>query len=161
MGTYHLSRGDPIGSFTGTIGEGETQLVTVLPVHEGVQTLELTLNWPGSRMDLHLTDPQGRVVDAGYPGAAWSALERPRHVSIQAPAAGPWRVQVTGSELPHGPEPYLLQVSGTAAAIQGQRTPFIVGFLFMLSVSCLIIGLAGQIVPTPRLATAGPLDVRR
>lgn len=157
LGTYHLSRGDPIGRFTGTIGEGETQLVTVLPVHEGVQTLELSLNWPGSRMDLHLTDPQGRVVDAGYPGAAWSALERPRHVSVQAPAAGPWRVQVTGSELPHGPEPYLLQVSGTAAAIQGQRTPFMVGFLFVLGVSCLIVGLAGQMAP-PRLATAGPLN---
>lgn len=158
VNTYHLSRGDPIGSFAGSIGEGETQLVTVLPVHEGVQTLELTLNWPGSRVDLLLTDPQGRVVDAGYPGAAWSALERPRHVTIQAPAAGPWRVQVTGSELPHGPEPYLLQVSGTAAAIQGQRTPFVVGFLFVLAVSCLTFGLAGQMAPTSRLAPARPLN---
>jgi hypothetical protein len=92
------------------VAAGET--VTVGELTVGVaDRLDVTLNWPGSELDLRLYDPQGRLVTPGYPGAAWKSRDRPRHLVVHQPLSGIWRLAVQGIEVTGAAEPFHVTAS--------------------------------------------------
>ena len=71
----------------------------------------ITLNWPGSRLELAITDPQGQQVDANYPGATLVPYARMVHMILSKPLEGVWRLAVRGAEVPEGIIDYAAVVS--------------------------------------------------
>ena len=66
----HLSSGGTIiDRFSGQIRQDETTPVRSVQVPADQSEMLATVVYGGSRLDLILTDPHGRRVDSGYPGA--------------------------------------------------------------------------------------------
>jgi hypothetical protein len=103
----------------GTITEGETRTTTV-EVEETTGTLELTLEWVGSDLDLHVFDPQNRHVGFNYlseqadleiPYSQYSGRNaKPEWIRVLNPEPGVWTVEVLGVEV-EGTELFRLEVS--------------------------------------------------
>lgn len=111
----HESTGTVAGEQSGEIAQGETTPPFAIDVPPKQSELHLTLNWPGSRLDLLLADPQGRRVDSSYPGATLFTDEPPVYFIIRNPPAGTWRVQVHGAEVPEGVTSYNVVASTRGA----------------------------------------------
>lgn len=155
LSTYHQSGRLPAALFSGTLAAGEVQSLGRLPVPPGIASLEMTLNWPGSRMELVLRDPDGNRVDAEYPGATWSAMERPIHLRLRHPQPGEWSLAVVGSELPEGPEPFLVQVSAVPAGNRPGPAVPTAGIWFLLSGVAFAGGLARYLLAAPPATAPG------
>ncbi|HQZ71892.1 MAG TPA: VWA domain-containing protein [Anaerolineae bacterium] len=91
-----------------SIKQDETTPADAIDVAAGAGELNLTLDWPGSKLDLLLTDPRGVRVDSGYPGARLFLDRPPAQAIITSPAAGRWTVAVHGSDVPEGSIDYSL-----------------------------------------------------
>jgi hypothetical protein len=98
----HRALGELIGSFSGQVAQGETVEPGEVTVEPGRDQLAATLNWPGSSLDLILTDPTGRQVDEGYPDASIFVDARPVYFIIENPRPGAWQVAVVGIDVPEG-----------------------------------------------------------
>ncbi len=96
----HQTLGNVIGQFTGEISQGQTVYAGDVNVAPSQDTLYLTLNWPGSRLELDVTDPQGTRVSSGYQGANITTTSRLVYMIIQKPIPGTWRINVFGAEIP-------------------------------------------------------------
>lgn len=127
----------------GEIAQGETASY-VLSV-EGKNSLEIYLSYPGSDLDLHLYDPQGRHVGMNYdtgstdlqiPGAEYSGNHAvPEWIRVGRPDSGDWRALIYGVEVSTESEPYEMEVKREAAS-----TPLI--YVGAITVACLtIVGL--------------------
>jgi Mg-chelatase subunit ChlD/pimeloyl-ACP methyl ester carboxylesterase len=112
----HVSTGQLISDVSATIRQGETTPPQLLAVPTGTQELLMTLDWPGSRLDLWLTDPLGRRVDGSYPGAALILGLPPVQAIIQSPVPGTWQAQVHGADVPEGTAAYSLLASTRTGA---------------------------------------------
>ncbi|MCC7355574.1 MAG: FHA domain-containing protein [Anaerolineae bacterium] len=112
----HEATGQIIGELQGQVAQGETVTAGQIKVPSGQGELHLTLDWPGSYLDLRLTDPRGRLVDAHYPRASLFTDKPPAYFIIRSPQAGDWRVQVHGVDVPEGVIPYdvIASVRGVA-----------------------------------------------
>jgi Mg-chelatase subunit ChlD/pimeloyl-ACP methyl ester carboxylesterase len=98
----HRALGELIGSFTGQVAQGQTVQPGEVTVDSNRDQLAATLNWPGSSLDLILTDPTGRQVDEGYPSANIFVDARPVYFIIENPKPGVWQVAVVGTDVPEG-----------------------------------------------------------
>lgn len=84
--------------FSGLVAEGETVEAGTFGVEAGTEHVRLTLNWPGSDLDLIVIRPDGSEVDLGigsdnvYSGPA----SRPKWVILLDPPPGTWTVKVYG-----------------------------------------------------------------
>lgn len=107
----HDSSGDVLQRWEGQVGPGERQPVGQVTVSPHTEVLRVSLNWPGSTVDLLLTDPRGRTVGPGYPGAQFSAVPRPFYVTIQTPIPGDWQVAVYGQDVRPEGDPFEVLVS--------------------------------------------------
>ena len=73
-----------------------------------------------NNLDLALTAPDGSTAYYGNNfSGGWSSaggvgdgLNNVENVYVQSPATGVWTIHVVGSNVPHGPQPYALVVSG-------------------------------------------------
>lgn len=99
--TLHQGTGRLVAEFSGTILSDQEVAAGRLTLSRGEQELRVTLNWPGSHLDLRLYDPQGNLVDASYRGVKTWRTERPAHVVLERPRAGEWRVELYGLDVPH------------------------------------------------------------
>jgi len=108
---------EKIGKFTGTVKEGETVELgnVVVPLQQ--EELYFTLTWPGSQLDPILIDPQGRRVDAGYPGATIDAYTSMVYIIISNPLQGTWQVRVFGRNVPGS----VTQYAAILSTKQGER----------------------------------------
>jgi hypothetical protein len=103
----------PIEEFTGTVFEGETVLAGTFDVAPLTDWVRITLNWPGSDLDIVLVRPDGTEVDylvdedAIYSGAS----VKPEWVFLDHPEAGTWEVHVYGKVINSPDEPYIAWVS--------------------------------------------------
>ncbi|MFH1085327.1 MAG: S8 family serine peptidase, partial [Chloroflexota bacterium] len=78
-------------------------------------------------LDLVVTAPDGQTTYSGnvfsggwsQTGGSADRANNVENVYIQAPAAGTWTVQVSGYNVPYGPQPYALVVDGQVAAVDG------------------------------------------
>jgi hypothetical protein len=121
----HESTGTLIGTWSGTVAQGDTTQPVPFDVPLGQSELHVTLNWPGSRLDLILTDPQGQSVDNTYPGTTLFTDEPPVYAIVRDPAAGTWQAQVYGADVPQGTTDYNLIASTRSAPMK--PTPPAVG----------------------------------
>lgn len=96
---HHKSMGTILAEFEGQIAHGEKVRVgqVEVPPHKG--ELHITLHWPGSDLDLIVTDPWGRRVDKNYPGVSVKEYERLIYMIIQNPLPGPWVLHAFGAEV--------------------------------------------------------------
>ena len=102
-------------------------------VVDGTQTLNVTLAWtdyPGSALtngalvndlDLTLTAPNGTTYYPNNAGAQSDRVNNLVGIDLSSPATGLYTVTVTGYNIPLGPQPYALVVSGGLGA--GNEAP--------------------------------------
>jgi subtilisin family serine protease len=128
--TAVVDEGD--GLATGEFAEYE------VAVTDASQPLKITLCWtdregsPGAaielvnNLDLTVTDPGNQAYLGNFfaggqsvLGGAPDLLNVEEGVRLNAPAAGTWRIRVSGTNVPFGPQPYALVVSGGVAGPSG------------------------------------------
>ena len=110
----HESLGQILSDITGEISQDET-VDQALQVASQTDELHVTVNWPGSRLDMLLTDPSGTSVDASYPGASIVDTVKPIYAIIANPMPGAWGVKITGRDVPQGTTRYRLISSSRIA----------------------------------------------
>lgn len=116
----HQSTGEVVLQKTGKISQGEKIKVGNFQVDGGQDQVYLSLNWPGSQLDVVLTDPQGRQVDANYSGASLAATKTLDTILIRNPIAGQWSFQAVGVDVPEGTTDYNAIVSIRRGSVPAQ-----------------------------------------
>ena len=99
---HRSSGGTIIDRFGGQIRQDETTQVRTVQVEANQSEMLATTAYGGSRLDLILTDPRGRRVDANYPGATLATYARMAYTIITDPLPGIWQVAVYGASVPEG-----------------------------------------------------------
>jgi Mg-chelatase subunit ChlD len=107
----HESMGSLIADFRGRVRQGETTSPFSFDVPRNCNAIHLTLNWPGSNLDVDLEDPKGRQVDSNYGGVSRSGQGKPVYLVIENPREGRWAARVKGLDVPEGTSDFLLLVS--------------------------------------------------
>jgi von Willebrand factor type A domain. len=102
---------DPISEYVGKVSPGRTVIAGAFEVAAYMACLRVTLNWPGSDMDLILYDPSGEEVDFNAPHIIYSRDTKPEYVIINDPEPGIWTAMVYGKELDCTEDYYLLASS--------------------------------------------------
>lgn len=115
----HESSGELLASQSGSIQQGQTSSPLVVSVPASQTELHVSLNWPGSRLDLLLTDPRGRAVDGAYPGATFYTSSVPAYAVIANPLAGDWQARAYGAQVPQASTYYSLVASSRQAPQSG------------------------------------------
>jgi hypothetical protein len=82
----------------GVIAQGETTNAKFFTVPDDMGDLNCILYWPGSVLDLIITDPNGHTIDEYYPGAVISNSTIPATVMVSDPLPGSWKMKVKGVE---------------------------------------------------------------
>lgn len=93
------------------ISLGET-LMTRFFVESYLRYLFITLAWRGSKIGLTLTSPDGKVYSYKNPTSGWTSGDNYTYVKIDNPAAGEWKAEMYGVDIPSGGEDLNFQVSG-------------------------------------------------
>lgn len=101
---------------SGSVAQDERKQVATLVVPPDQTSLTAELEWPGSLLELVLTDPTGRVVDDSYPNVTRFIDGHPAYLTVQAPASGEWQAAVIGREVSQAAEPFRLRVDAVPAA---------------------------------------------
>ena len=89
-----------VGRTTGTIHQGEALTLETITVPFEQNALYVSLVWPGSALDLNLTDPQGQLVDNAYAGATIDVYDNMVYAIVEDPIPGTWRASVYGRDVP-------------------------------------------------------------
>jgi hypothetical protein len=121
-------------SYKDLIHQGETKKVG-FDVAEGVRSMRATASWSGSRIDLRLVSPAGRVAADSRTGdfeyrEDLSVLDR----VIEVPEPGTWEAQLSGTTIPQEGEEVNFTVFsvepvacdlwlGSESALLGQEVP--------------------------------------
>jgi uncharacterized protein YegL len=113
----HTSTGNLLFEQTGEIAQGETVDIGAVDVPANQSLMLFTLNWPGSRLDPILKDPNGQPVDANYQGASVSTSSSLASIIVNNPKAGQWQVAAQGVDVPEGVTTYNAAVSSRAGAM--------------------------------------------
>lgn len=108
-------------SYSVTPAGGPLKITVVWSDYQSTETAAKNLV---NNLDLIVTAPGGTVYRGNVFAGGWSATggsadtaNNVENVYIQSPAAGTWTVQVSGFNVPSGPQPYALVVdNGTIAA---------------------------------------------
>jgi hypothetical protein len=111
----HQSLGQILAEFQGQVAQGDQVNAGQVDVPPGQGELYASLYWPGSTLDLVLTDPQGQMVDQNYPGAIISTYPQLHYVVVDDPLAGTWDVDVSGQDVPQGTTWFDVVLSSRAA----------------------------------------------
>lgn len=69
-------------------------------------TVQVYLYWPGSVLDMQLTDPSGTQVTEGYIGYTIDTSTIPTSITIQNAKQGTWSMSVYGREVSMAKEPF-------------------------------------------------------
>jgi len=102
----HISTGNILLRNSGPIAQGQTVEIGTVQVPPDQLQMLFTLNWPGSRLEPVLLDPNSRSVDSNYPGASFATYSSLASVIIQNPLPGQWQLSVRGVDVPEGQTTY-------------------------------------------------------
>jgi hypothetical protein len=117
--------------FTGSVNDNGNQSFSIPALPSGAYQLKILLYWPDAPaqptaattlvndLDLKVTDPSGTVhlpmiLDPTPAGVSSNAIEGPDHtnnieqVTINNPPAGNYLLNVAGSSVPEGPQPFYM-----------------------------------------------------
>jgi Mg-chelatase subunit ChlD len=115
----------PTAEFSGIVGEGQTVVAGTFDVPPHTTFVRVTLNWPGSDLDLIIVRPDGTEVELGtgsdntYSGAT----VKPEWVILHNPQPGTWTVKVYGKVINSPDEPYIVWISVYAPPAPHDTTP--------------------------------------
>lgn len=97
-----------------------------LEIEPGTTTAYVALDWPGSDIDLSLTDPDGRVVGSASAVAMGQGVEAGTFdvIRLDQPSPGRWKVEVKAVQIDPKGEPYTLRagVAGSDLRLGWQVT---------------------------------------
>ena len=157
----HTSVRTIITEFTGNIGQGETTTPRQFNVAAQHDLIVGTLNWPGSELDLMLTDPQGRLVDNNYRGVQINRFNGLLYVAVQDPVPGAWQVSIFGRDVPDGVTPYNVIFSGRKAILPPQpQASFSIFWLVLLLLALLLGGGIAFVIMDSRRVKADQAGLR-
>ncbi|HEY7201955.1 MAG TPA: VWA domain-containing protein [Candidatus Dormibacteraeota bacterium] len=88
--------GEALVEERGTVRQGQVAQGQGFTMPAGRHRLSVTLSWPGSQLDLRVTDPAGKAVGAGYPGASITRGAGVAVLTVTNPAAGHWGMGIAG-----------------------------------------------------------------
>jgi hypothetical protein len=121
MNIYNIIRGratnqQTMGSFSGTIGEGQT--VSHEVIVDGLATRTMFfVTFEGSDVDLELVTPSGTLIDSAVAETSASMKyvegEVFDYFDVESPEAGQWQMKVIGTSLSY-PEAYIASVQGAS-----------------------------------------------
>lgn len=117
----HRSLGTVVASFSGEVQQDQTTPPQPFDVPAQQGELNITLAWPGSTLDLVVTDPRGRRVDSSYPGVSLAPYARFVYMIIQDPLPGMWNLAVFGRDVPEG----IINYDAVASVRAGSAAPAI------------------------------------
>lgn len=108
----------------GTVQQGQTVTAGEFDVGNKPGNLQSVLYWPGSTLEIKLTDPSGTEVASGYPGLTIARTSTPAQMFIKNPTAGHWKMSVYGADTSMNNEPYyaITAFKETSAAPQPALT---------------------------------------
>jgi hypothetical protein len=109
--TQHQGTGKLKAEFEGNILQGQETEAGRFTLHRDESELRITLNWPGSNLELQLYDPQGRLLDGNYRGVKIWRKERPAYIVIERPRSGEWRADLYGRVVPEEGTTYYVAIS--------------------------------------------------
>lgn len=104
-------------STTGSVQQGATVQAGTYTV-DTYGTLTCYLYWPGSVLDLQLTDPDGVTVEDGYEGYTLDTSTIPTRITIENAKQGEWDMAVYGRETSMDDEPFY----AAAALVEGEES---------------------------------------
>jgi len=96
----HKSTGNILLQQQGEISQNQQVEIGVVQVPDNQAQLISTINWPGSKLELQLIDPNNQIVDEHYPDADFSSYETLASVIIKNPIPGQWRISAFGIDVP-------------------------------------------------------------
>jgi parallel beta-helix repeat protein len=105
---HKASGWESIATYVGEVNEGETVTAGSFYVDPAIKDLRVTLNWPGSNLDLKLYDPFGTQLDFSAPNVIYSGDTKPEYVIIKDPQSGTWTAKVYGKRIGSSEEYYVL-----------------------------------------------------
>jgi hypothetical protein len=119
----HQSIGNIIGQFTGNVAQGQTVQAGSVNVPPGQEELAISLHWPGSKMELVLHDPTGKVIQSGDPNLRLTNYANLVYALVLQPIPGNWLIDVLGAQISQPNEPFDVLVSAQPAPITPTPTP--------------------------------------
>lgn len=96
---------DVLNSLVGSVGQGAISDAGTFDITKN-GTVQVYLYWPGSVLDMQLTDPDGKEVKDGYTGYAIDTSTIPTSITIQNAKQGTWDMSVYGREVSMDEEPF-------------------------------------------------------
>jgi uncharacterized protein YegL len=121
LACHHSLAGQSLGDLRGTVRQGQVVASPGFAVPAGHRRLTVTLSWPGSQLDARLTDPSGRPVGAGYPGASVVRGPNVAVVTVSNPAGGHWGLSVAGLQTAAAGEQFVASASTDGATARPHR----------------------------------------
>jgi len=118
--------GEVIHESKGLVKLGEEVVAGELNVGGVHNYLLLMLNYPGSKLDLIVTDPDGKRLSPDSPGVTYLANDMPARMFIERPKSGRWSFKVKGVQVPGVAEPFWLIGGYTDKGPHGE-TPLVSG----------------------------------
>lgn len=112
--------GDLLADQRGTVHQGQVVQGAGFTMPAGRHRLSMTLSWPGSQLDLRVTDPAGKAVGQGYPGASITRGPGLVVLTVTNPAAGHWGLGVAGVQTAAAGDQFV----ATAATEGATSAPF-------------------------------------
>ena len=98
----HESLGEVLEEFEGQIHQDETVEVGQITVPRDKGELNVTLQWPGSDLELIVRDPLGNEVSERYPDVSLVKYERLVYLIVKDPLPGSWALSAFGVDVPEG-----------------------------------------------------------
>jgi len=127
-----------------------------------IQVLNLFCNWQGSRIELKLTDPLGRVYSSQAPSyhETWHAGTNYQNVMVQNPQPGKWTAEFNGIKIPPQGETFLFNASADLANdYQLSNGIFANNALtFSLNEKAVIVN-GSKVIPILKLRTPGHREI--
>lgn len=115
LSCHHAEHGQKVVDFRGRVRPLQAATGPQFTVPGGKHRLSVTLNWPGSDLDLELRDPSGNLVGSGL----GKLSKQPGLVaaSVTNPAAGNWTFRVVPRDVAAGGEDFFVSgaTDGTTA----------------------------------------------
>lgn len=96
---------DVLNSSVGVVGQDATSDAGTFDITKN-GTVQVYLYWPGSMLDMQLTDPDGTEVAEGYAGYTIDTSTIPTSITIQNAKQGTWNMSVYGREVSMVEEPF-------------------------------------------------------
>lgn len=131
-------------SIIGAVGQGGTSDAGSFDITKN-GTVQVYLYWPGSILDMLLTDPDGVKVGEGYSGLTIDTSTIPTSITIDNAKQGTWNMAVYGQEVSMVEEPFyavaafneteaLEFVAGGGAQNSGEGLIFV---LLVVAIACI------------------------